>query len=491
MNSKLDYICFMKAYTSLFFVVYLMPLCLYGQDNQYDALQLGVKNSLLTGAGVSSWQDQTAVYINPATLTQTKINSVSLNTAAFGFSTLYFKNGYGEGYSLSSNQTRFLPSLIAGNVKLRSMSERWMLGYAIYHRNRDRLRASARLEDDLNVINDVESPGNENYISQYILETDFDETAGVAGIGYELNDRWSFGASLNGIYRQHSYLEDFSANAVTYPENNPQVDVVSSRSNFNAEYFNFMFLLKLGAALRIGQWRLGLTLSTSSVQVLGKGDILAEASLSNMRIPGISDRKNFLASTRLVDLKSTFKYPLSLALGGSRHIGKFDLAASVSYYFSQEVYTVLDPGNAVFIRPSTDENVLVTDQFLRVFSVNREVVNATLSADWRISDRFEVLFSYALDQNYSDRLPSEPGINMAVKTWDLHHFNTGIHLIRPKAEWIVGVQSAIGGATEFRQSSSFNNPTEDNFLQGEPVTGSIDALSLALVLSFSLQLGTP
>jgi len=459
------------------------------QDNHYEALQLGAKNSILSGATISKWQDPTAVFQNPATLSQTVGNSISFNTAAFTIYKVKLENNLGDKYTKKSSSTRFLPSLVGGDFRANKGESDWVWGYAIYHRNRDNLRFTNRIENNQNIINDAESPGNENYVGQSKLETEFDETAGVFGFGKKLNDRWSFGASFNGIFRTQDYRNAFTGNAIPDPANNPSIDLVASNSDIDVTYSKALAQLKFGLAYQHNGWNIGLTVMTPSVGIYGSGEIVADISLTNIKLPQNTGRKNYIASTRLAKMKPTFKYPLNVAGGITRQFTKIQLSAAATWYAPISKYVMLDPGDAVFVRPPSDQNVLATKNFLQVWSVNNSVVNVSFSADWILKSNLHLLFGYALDQAYSEDKPEEPGFQLATKFWDLTHLNAGVQFIRAKSNWIIGFQSAFGKNSHYRQPRSLDGPTEENFLQGHPNMGIIKYTSTGIIISYSLKFG--
>lgn len=470
-------------------ITLLLATQVNAQDNHYEALQLGAKNSILSGAAISKWQDNTAVFQNPATLSQSTGNSVSFNTAALSLNNIKFLNDLGDKFTLKSSSTRFLPSLVGGDFRLNKGKSDWVLGYAIYHRNRDNLRFTNRIENNQNIINDIESPGNENYVGQSKLETEFDETAGVFGFGKKLNNKWSLGVSFNGIFRTQNFRQVFSGNAIADPANNPGIDIVASNSDIDVSYSKALVQLKFGLAYQDKGWNVGLTLMTPSLGVYGTGEIVADISLTNIKLAQNTTRKNYIASTRLTKMKTTFKYPLSVAVGVSKQFTKIQLSAAANWYSAISKYVMLDPGDAVFIRPSTGQNVLATKDFLQVWSVNRSVVNASFSADWILKPNLHALIGYALDQNYSEDRPLEPGLQLAIKFWKLNHFNAGMQFIRPKSNWIIGFQSSFGKNDQYRQPRSMDGPTEANFLQGNSKIGKIKYSSIGLIISYSLNIG--
>ena len=469
--------------------VAFLPIFLYGQDNHYESLQLGSRNSVLTGAGVSRWQDQTAVFMNPATLINADYKGITFNTAAIGLNNISFTNGVGKGYDLKSSNFRFLPALVGGDFRAKGSNDRLHFGYAIYHRNRDDLRFTARAEYEANVINETESPGNENYVGQYSIDKSFDETVAVFGLGYKLSDRWSIGGSLQGIYMSSNLIESFNATIITNPAVSPTVDVVSTNEYFNTRVSKAMLQLKLGLAYAHDGWSFGLTMSTPTIGVFGTGEIDANINLNNIRLKNFTNRRSIFASARLDKLKATYKYPVSFSVGAGKQLSKFYFYGNLSAYMPIEKYVMLDPGNVAFIRPATSDNVLNTPNFLQVWSVNRFVMNGAAGFDWQFREKTRLLMSYALDQHYSETRPDDAGYQLPRKIWNLHHVNTGIQLSQARSEWIIGLQTSFGGDPNFQQPTSFDGPTEDGFLQGKRTTGEVRSTNVGLIVSYSLKFG--
>lgn len=464
----------------------LLPLGAFGQDNHYESLQLGSRNSILTGAGVSRWQDQTAVFMNPATLVQADFKGITFNTAAVGLSNISFTNGVGKGYNLKSSTFRFLPALIGGDFKSKK-NERIRFGYAIYHRNRDDLRFATRAEYKANIINDTESPGQENYVAQYAIDKTFDETVGVFGLGYKLSDQWSLGVSFHGIYMSTQVIESLNATIITEPSVSPTVDVVSANEYINTRVSKAMAQLKFGLAYQNNGWSGGLTLSTPTIGVFGTGEIDANINLNDIKLSSFPTRRSFFASARLEKLEATYKYPLSLSAGLGKQMRRLYVYGNLSAYMPIEKYVVLDPGNVAFLRPATAENVLNTPNFLQVWSVNRFVVNGAVGFDWQFNDRTRFLMSYALDQHFSESRPQDPGYQLPRKIWNLNHVNAGVQLSKARSEWIIGLQTAFGGDPNYQTPTSFDGPTEEGFLQGKRTTGEVKSTNLGVIISYSFK----
>jgi hypothetical protein len=128
------------------------------QDNHYEFLRTGSRNSILANAGISRFEDQSAVIINPATLSFANNSSFTFNTSAIGTSSIRFDNGLGQGYNIRYGNMTVLPNMAAGVLKPKRKERDWVLGYGIFHRLNDHLRFADRAKYDVDVINNQESP---------------------------------------------------------------------------------------------------------------------------------------------------------------------------------------------------------------------------------------------------------------------------------------------------------------------------------------------
>jgi hypothetical protein len=90
----------------------LSVLSLEAQDNHYAWSQYGSRNSILYDANMSRFEDQSAVIVNPATLAEAKQSSFNFNTNAIGFHNIKFKNGLGEGFTITSNNINIFPAMV-------------------------------------------------------------------------------------------------------------------------------------------------------------------------------------------------------------------------------------------------------------------------------------------------------------------------------------------------------------------------------------------
>lgn len=459
------------------------------QDNHYAWMQYGSRNALLFNAGISRFEDQSAVIQNPATLAEALSSSFNFNTNMVGFNSIKFKDGLGKGFNITNSNLNVLPSMASGVFKPKD--KKMTLGYALYHANTDKLNFSDRSESRRNLINEIESPGDENYLAQYTLDNSLDEFTAVAGAGWKHSDRLSFGFSLNFLYRSMESREAFAAYVIADPNSASSVDLVGVNVDYYVKYSNLMAYAKAGFTYRGDKWDLGMVVSSPTFRLFGSGKILADYALTNYRLassPAVP-RQNFLANGQIEDVKANYKYPLNVSVGASRQFGKVRMYASAAWYSSLDNYIVMDPGNASFIQPATPDNVFYTSQILNVWSSNRSVINGSIAADWSLKNGNHLLMSFRNDQHYGAFDQKQKGNNLAKKIWDNWHFTIGNQRQFKNSALVLGLRFNYGKNDQFPQPVSFEDPGEGNLLQGTRGKGVVTSTGIQLLLSYSFTLG--
>jgi hypothetical protein len=467
----------------------LLPTTILAQDNHYGWMQYGSRNSVLYNAGLSRFEDQAAVIMNPATLSQATGSSFNFNSNAFGFNLINFKDGLGKGFTVKNSNINILPSMASGVLKPKKDDKDFVLGYSLYHSTNDNLKFVDRAEFKADIINNTESPGMENYLSQYYLNTKVDEVSTVLGAGWNIGKKLALGVSQTFVYRSQNYREDFTANVLPDKNTGATVDWVGTTYSIDASYYKIMTYTKIGLTAVLDKWNLGLVLSTPTFGIMGKGEEMANLSLVNVRLQGnqTGPRKSYLANGRFEKLKATYKQPLSLQFGASRKFGNVIWYGGLSWYAGVKEYEIMTPGAAPFLQPSTAENVLYTENVLRIWDKKRSVINASIAADWIIRPDYHLLFSVRNDGHNAVLDRSIPGFSLPKKIWNNYHITAGTQRDFRNSSWVVGLRLNTGGSKDYPQPISFADPSEGNLIQGVRKTGQINSTGLQLLLSYTFR----
>jgi hypothetical protein len=311
-------------------------------------------------------------------------------------------------------------------------------------------------------------------------------------VGWNLSKNWSIGLSQTFHYRTQQYRDNFTANVLADRNSGATVNWIGSSYDISGNYNKLLTSTKLGVNGTFNKWNVGVTLASPMLALFGSGDITANINLVNIRLDNDinTPRKNYLANGRFEKLKVSYKSPINAALGVSRQFDKVIVYGALNWYGGIKKYAMMDPGDANFVQPPSTENVLYTSRLLTFWDARKAVINTSLAADWKIKPAFHLLFSARTDNYYSSLGPKDrQGITMVKKKWNNYHYTIGTQQVYKTSEWVIGLRYSRGSRNDYPQPFSFNDPTEDNYFQGERKTGKISSNGVQLLLSYTFKFG--
>lgn len=464
-------------YVYLFCASLVSASLTHGQDTHYNTQQYGTRSALMSGAVLGNVRDNTALFYNPAGMGFIDTSSLSINGNAYQIDNIRIYNALGEKKDFKSSSLGSVP-LFAGGL-ISKADKRLKIGYGVMSAVDFNFKATARIDNNLPVVDDAESPGNEEFIGQGSVNAKVNELVIGIGGGYKLNDNWSVG--LSNLFTVRSA----SINKATYARfflNEPGNPLVSSSFVRNADYYNVRYAAKLGINYQRENFSAGLTITTPTIALFGNGTIAADVIGSNILYKGA--RTSLLANDRQEKLKSTYKSPLSIAGGVNWNMGRSAFGVALQYYGAVGVYDVLRAAPAAFVRPAEFNTSLGSEQFLRLKEAAKSVFNVALGYEYALKPGVTLSAGFRTNQSYFDKdLNTSVGIKSDITTWDIYHFSAGTTLTRKRSKMTVGILYSAGKDKSREQNGNFDHPSEDNFLQG----GNI--LTKAVYSSFGLLLG--
>ncbi len=455
------------------------------QDNHYEGLLMGSKNAILSGAAVSKWLDQTAVVVNAATMMSAQEQGFTFNSTAGSYDKIYISDAFGEGLDLSSDDFYLYPGLVAADLPVLKNQQKNRLGIAIFSRLADRTRFAGNTTGVQNIVNDAEAPGAETYLGQYVLDIELKETTGALAWSRRISDHLSTGLTLMAIFRNHRYREGFDINILPQPENNPAVDLVSVESDISLKMNVNMAQLRGSLAWNQGPWSAGLVLTLPSIRLWSSGNMLAEASLVNIKPAPDSTRNSYFLSVHQEKQRPVFKYPMSVTAGVSRQVDNAVLYVACSWYSALDRYVVMAPANEPILYPPNAENIAYSKQALEVWSSNRSLFNLLFSTEWNAKPNLAVMGGFRTDLHYAQFPDPEPaGFQLPKKIWNRYHVNVGVALQNKFSRWIIGFEGTWGGAEDYRQPFSFDGISDIPPFEGKAGNSDVRQFGLTGNISF-------
>lgn len=435
----------------------------WAQDSQYWTNQYGTRSAFLGGAVVGGVRDTSAGYYNPGALGFIENPSLSVSADAFRLTDLHISEGVGGAEALDSEKIEVIPLLLSGVLRMKSLSGRHALGYSFLSRNNHLMQVSARREATSDVLTNPTAPGDENFIGQFTRDDRLIEVWGGLSYAYRLSDHLSLGFTNFLAIRNQSISKATFARAI-----NRDLGVTAATdATFNIDYWNLRLLWKAGAAADYGRWKLGLTVTTPSVNLAGSGTVAADFTVTNVDIDGDGVPETFVADDRQEQLETTFRTPLSIAAGVEYRLTESTaLAFSAEWFAREKRFSVMTPESKEFIRSVGGFQAVDSRDFLRVTHEAADVLNFGAGIEHTFRDWLTGYLSFRTDYHY---LPSERGggLPLGFTAWDLYHTALGVNLKGEHSDFGIGMVYSYGKQKEFPQLESFEEPEEQGFLTGE------------------------
>jgi len=195
-----------------------------------------------------------------------------------------------------------------------------------------------------------------------------------------------------------------------------------------------------------------------------------------------------LANDRQEKLPSVFKTPWSIAGGINLDMKRGQLGVTVQYFGSQKIYDILHAKPAAFIRPPQAYPDIGSDDFLRVKTGNKSVVNWTVGYEYNINNKYTFDISFRADNSYFDKAVHDlRGIKPDISSWDIYHVVVGGNASARRLSLSAGFLFGFGSNKNYIEEGNLEEPQERNLLQGNTVITKAGYRSFGILLGFTIQ----
>lgn len=474
----------------------------FSQDTHYWTYRYGTRAVLLGGPAVGGLGDNSSVIYNPALLSLVKKTSISLNANVYQVVSITAKDGAGPGQNVTSSQFSAVPITLSGLIKKRRPS-RWTFGYAIIVPTEFTFKANIRENAFKNIVADTESPGAEEYVGQFTVNTRLSENQGAFAIAFKIDDHFSVGITNQFIYRSHTYAKNELSRMIL---NNAGASLVSTSEAQSIEYANFRYAPKIGFAFASGKWSAGLAAVLPSINLAGSGTIARDIVANNLQInletnptkSPILARTNFAANDRQTQLETTYQSPLSISAGIVFKGRNTLVAASAEWFGSIGLYNIMSPADKLFKRPTN--LVLDGKKFLEVNASNKSVTNYAIGVEHTFTEKFNLSAGFRTNNSFYDRIYDERvttrnrtnantnSLNLDISSWNIYHIVLGGTFKQERRDLSIGINISWADQGSIRQFANFEQPTESTFLLGQKSQTTVDFFSYGLLLGYTLRL---
>jgi hypothetical protein len=421
----------------------LVSLCsgLEAQDDHYWAQQYGAVSTLMGGALVGGVTDNSAVYYNPGALAFISNPSLSVDANVYKMDKIRIDDGAGKDMNLNSAQLSVYPQIIAGMINLLK-NTKFRFSYTILTRNHGNVLMNTRYASQADP---YQASQLTSFVGVFDYVNQLNEQWFGMGIGYPLSDKLGLGATFLSSYRGQSYQLTNYVQEVDYA--NPD-HVFRTQTNDEAiKYNTFRLLMKFGMVYQTQPWKFGITLTTPSVGMYGKGDIQRQNSVIAISENPADMADNFLIMDRQSGAKTTYKHPLSIAAGIDYQSLKTRVAITAEYFFKIGAYSLMNPDAEPFVYPpgylDSASVKPVIESFLHVDNAAKPVLNIGVGFSQVIFKQLTFLAGAYTDFTSYTATSETNELMHGFGNLDIYHFSGGVSYNRTKQTITLGFNYAF------------------------------------------------
>lgn len=436
---------------------------LNAQDSHYWTPKYGTKSTLLGGAVVGSHLDISSTFYNPGALGIMENPAFVITGWVFNITSLQFESAAGHDNDIGSLHLSPAPDYFTALIPTASKNK---IAYTFLNRYKMSERLSARDSFSKDVLY---RPGQELFAGDYFLDQYLNENWAGLTWSRALTDYLGLGVSNFVAFRSQKFRSDIHTQA--FAEDKTAAQSTNTRQ---ATYYNFRLLWKLGLAADLDPLKLGLAVTTPSINIFGRGSSHLSTTITGMNIQNYAG-SDFVEFDDQVNLPSTYKSPLSVAIGGSFRMNKTTVHVSLEWFDHIHEYKVLPTTS--FTSQATGEkrrNAIIQDL--------NSVTNFGIGMQQVRSDHFEVYASFVSD--FSAVSPTS-NHNTSIITWNFYHVMAGALFRLWRSEVTAGIGYSFGH-DQVQQNVDFDSAHEDNLLIGELSEETGRYSNLTLLVGFSI-----
>lgn len=398
----------------------------FSQDVHYWTYQYGTRATLLGGAVIGSVLDLSGTYYNPGGLSLIEDPDTLMAAKIFQYPRVSLTQQGGEGVNINSSNLGPAPSLIAGRFKFKGLGKHW-LGYSFLSRQDVKLALSYSSVGRGEALSGV--PDLEAYASEFRMEEKLTEPWFGLTWAYRVLDHVGVGISQYLTVRNHRGSVQSMVEAL-----DAEGRLSLSFASRQYRYQNVRILWKIGAAFDFRRFTLGLTLTTPSLKLFGHGATGVNATVVGVDLDGDGVKDDFLAADYRDGLTSSFRTPVSLAVGTTFKLGEVRLYATAEWFGGSGEFVVIDSED--FEAQSSGE-MLSTD----VTHELAAVLNMGVGVEYSLTPDLKTYLSFTTDNSAR---PPGTATNLSLTDWNIRHVLTGADFTIRKTSLTLGLGYSFG-----------------------------------------------
>jgi hypothetical protein len=301
------------------------------QDAHYWTNQFGNQARLLGGAVIGSAADLSAVYYNPGALALVENPELLLAGNVFEITNVSVQAAVVENQGDSYWSARLSPSLFAGEIGSKPEGNRF--AYSFLTRDSAKLRIKDRAAASGS---DFGVPGLEFASADYRFDAELNEYWIGGTWSRPIGERTGVGVSTFLAYRGHRARVQSTVQALA-PDGRAAVAIQAR----DFDYWQLRLLWKVGLSTRLNRWRLGVTVTTPSIGLFGRGETSYDHTFVGQAVDENGNPLTDIATNTQTPAPE-YHSPISLGVGAARLFGDTRLHFSAEWFAKTEEFVILD-----------------------------------------------------------------------------------------------------------------------------------------------------
>jgi hypothetical protein len=497
--------------TAVIFIFLFLQGNLWAQVHNYWSYNFNEESSLIAGAVVGGGAGASAIFYNPATISEISTSKFSLNASLFSFDIQNAKNILGEGIDLKTSRFYAIPRSVSYMHKPRK-NPNWSLEFAFMNVTNNQLNANNYTSKKIDIINKI--PGEERYIAYTEFNSKYrNDYFGVGG-SHILTKNLFVGVSmfLSANSKHSSYQVDINAHPNEYTPYTPGYEnsevpyyIASHTSQEIIRFNDYRLLWKFGLLYKQPRFSVGLNITTPSLGGIysdGKR-IMHKHSQSNISNPETGESiPDFLIMdyAEKKDVTVSAKSPFSIAAGCTYYYkeDKRVLYTTIEYFGGIDSYRLIYAKSTENLENDYMTQNIDFSDWLTYYYGAKPVFNVALGHRWYLKKNVMLLGGLKTDFSYNKKIQSNPNIpsnNIKSIDVDLYHLTTGLTVRILGQDITAGLQYSLGINKDKQQFLNLSDPVEFNFVELKALQGtrtntvntSFNSITILLAASFNFN----
>jgi hypothetical protein len=472
----------------------------WSQSHNYWTRSFNEESSLLSGAVVGGGAGPSAIYYNPANISEVEASKFSLNASLFSFDFITMKNALGDGIDLSSNKASIEPRFVSYMIKGKKHPN-WSFEIAFLNNENVKTEMMQSVDKPVDIL--ARNPGEERYFAFYRYSNQYRDDWVCLGGSLKLSERIYLGLGLYIIVKSLNYSQAFDIEAYPLTDSVEGLTYTGSAAAYQhyqyLKFNDYRLNTKLGFTYIADHYRIGFSLTSPSV-----GGIYSDGKRVNHKEGqvNITDPETgepvpnytVIDYKEKGDVKVSFKTPFSVSAGFTYYLagGKRTFYTSAEYFAGQDPYRMVEAEESPDIGFGSGFDDLVYTEWLTYVAGARPVFNVAVGYSWTLKQDLRLMSGFRTDFNYQKNFDfeefAEYGKIESIDL-DLYYITCGLAWNIRGQDIITGLQYTVGRSKDQQQIANLTDPVEYSPVENLPLQGDRKYDMISLFNSISLYFG--